>query len=57
MDGIYWHGKNKTWNELNATQRRVITNDKKKNQIAYDNGYDIIRVWEDEVEFVSKYFH
>ena len=55
VDGIYWHGKNKNLNDLSETQARNRKNDKIKDRLAVDNGYNLIRIWEDEVKNVSKY--
>lgn len=55
VDGIYWHGKNKKINDLNETQVRNRKNDQIKDRLAVDNGYNLIRIWEDEVKNVSKY--
>lgn len=57
VDGIYWHGKGLTFEEMDDTQKSNYRNDIKKVAIAMDNGYDIVRIWEDELEIknVSKY--
>jgi very-short-patch-repair endonuclease len=57
VDGIYWHGKNKSDNELNEIQLKNKKNDALKNKIAVDNGYKLVRIWEDEVKNVSKYLY
>lgn len=36
----------------NDCQRQNIENDKYKNQLAKQNGYRIIRVWGDEINFL-----
>lgn len=57
VDGIYWHGKNKKFDELNETQLKNYKNDKIKTRLAEKYGYNLIRIWEDEVKNVSKYIH
>lgn len=58
IDGIYWHGKGLSDSELNETQTKNRINDKIKTCIAHENGYTLIRIWEDEIGdiCVSKYF-
>ena len=55
VDGIYWHGKNKKIEELNSTQIKNKKNDEIKIRLAIENGYNLVRIWEDEVKNVSKY--
>ena len=50
IDGIYWHGKGIDDAKLNETQKRNRLNDNRKTCIAKENGYDLIRIWEDEIE-------
>lgn len=57
IDGVYWHGKNKTFTELNEVQLKNKKNDEIKNKIAVDNGYKLVRIWEDEIKNVSKYIY
>lgn len=54
VDGVYWHGRDKS--NLNDLQRKNIQNDEFKNKLAKKRGYDMLRICEDEVENVSKYF-
>jgi G:T-mismatch repair DNA endonuclease (very short patch repair protein) len=49
IDGVYWHGKDLSWNELNETQKTSRKNDEKKNQICLENNKKLIRLWEDEL--------
>jgi len=49
IDGVYWHGKNLGWDELNETQKTSRKNDGKKNQICLENNKKLIRLWEDEL--------
>lgn len=55
VDGVYWHSKNKQ--KLNDIQKKNVENDNIKNKLAKDMGYNLIRIWEDEIEenYVSKY--
>lgn len=55
VDGIYWHAKGLTWGEMTPGQRKARKNDEQKNKIARENGFQLIRVWEDEVEIVPEY--
>lgn len=50
IDGIYWHGKGLADSELNNQQTKTRENDKIKNQLAKDQNYKLIRIWEDEIE-------
>jgi hypothetical protein len=49
IDGVYWHGKNLDWDNLNETQKTSRKNDEKKNQICLENNKKLIRLWEDEI--------
>ena len=49
VDGDYWHAKDKELKEMSAMQKRTFYNDIKKNAIAKNNGYEIERVWEEEI--------
>lgn len=53
VDGIYWHSRNKT--NLNTIQRKNIENDNIKNGLAKEMGYNLLRVWEDDIKNVPKY--
>jgi very-short-patch-repair endonuclease len=48
-DGNYWHSKGKELKEMSAMQKKTFYNDIKKNAIAKNNGYELERVWEDEI--------
>ena len=50
IDGIYWHGKNKKYKELNFTQQKNRINDRVKNKLSKSKGYKLFRIWEDEIE-------
>ena len=49
VDGVYWHGKGKKQNELTDAQKHNKLNDDTKNILAKEHGYNLIRVWEDEI--------
>ncbi|MBC8428557.1 hypothetical protein H8D04_01600 [bacterium] len=48
-DGDYWHGNPKFFEKLNETQIKNIENDKFKNILAENNGFDLLRFWEYEI--------
>lgn len=55
-DGDFWHANPKFYddNDINKKklyeiQKMKIIDDKIKNRIAIDNGYQIIRIWEDDI--------
>ena len=49
LDGDYWHGNPATLTKpLSAMQRRAVVNDKKKDFLAKEHGYKLIRVWESD---------
>jgi very-short-patch-repair endonuclease len=50
IDGIYWHGRGLVYEELNETQKLNRLNDNKKTCIARENGYNLLRIWEDEIK-------
>ena len=50
VDGVYWHGKNVSDNELNESQQRTRENDKYKNMLVESSDWTLIRIWEDEIK-------
>jgi very-short-patch-repair endonuclease len=50
VDGIYWHGRNIGDDKLNVDQANSRRNDKYKNELAIRKGYNLLRVWEDELD-------
>lgn len=50
IDGVYWHGKGLTDIDLNDQQKYTRNNDMVKNQLAIDQDYKLIRIWEDEID-------
>lgn len=55
VDGIYWHARGLSHNEMTQRQRDHIARDKIKNVLAEKNKYELLRIWEDEIDSVSKY--
>jgi len=49
VDGDWWHCNPKKYKPIHESQLATIKNDKKKNQIAKDNNYKLIRFWEDDI--------
>lgn len=49
VDGDYYHAKDRS-GELNEMQVKNIMNDHKKNLIAKQKGYNIIRFWESDIK-------
>lgn len=49
VDGIYWHGKNLIYDHLNAQQIQTRDNDILKNKLAFTSGFNLERIWEDDV--------
>lgn len=50
VDGDYWHANPKIFKKLNTTQLRNLHNDKVKKTFAIQNGYILIRIWEDDIK-------
>lgn len=57
IDGIYWHAKGVPDRQLNEIQKANKENDNIKNRLAKENGYTIMRIWEDEITHVSEHFY
>jgi len=57
IDGIYWHGKGVLDDELDHIQRKIRKNDLIKNRLAEENGYNLIRIWEDEIKNVPEHLY
>jgi len=49
VDGDYWHAKDKDLKDMSPVQKKIFYNDLRKNAIAKQNGFDLERVWEDEI--------
>lgn len=49
IDGIYWHGKELEYDEMNKAQKHNYDNDKQKDRLAWDQGYSLERIWGDEI--------
>lgn len=50
VDGCYWHGKPEKYKVLNETQKEHKKIDQEKNKLAKEQGYKLIRIWEDEID-------
>lgn len=50
VDGNYWHGYGLQLEEMNDIQKRARKNDLYKDTLAKGLGFQIIRVWEHELE-------
>jgi len=50
VDGSYWHGYGLKIEEMNEIQLRAHKNDQLKDVYAKGLGYELIRVWEHELE-------
>jgi very-short-patch-repair endonuclease len=55
IDGVYWHNKNNRY--ASNLHSKIKRNDMLKNSIAEQNRVTLIRLWEDELEDVSKYLY
>lgn len=49
-DGDYWHGHPDFYKTLNETQEINVENDKFKNNLAKESGYELIRFWGSEIQ-------
>jgi len=49
VDGDYWHGNPKKFQKLNNRQERNKQRDLIKNKVAEDNGFILLRFWEDDI--------
>lgn len=50
VDGNYWHGDKKIYEELNSMQKRAIKNDDYKETLAKGLGFNIVRIWESDLK-------
>ena len=56
IDGTYWHSKGiKDEDIKNRTLKGNRINDHIKDKLAQDNGYTLIRIWEDELDQLDQY--
>jgi very-short-patch-repair endonuclease len=53
VDGIYWHGKGVKTKDLNKQQWKTRLNDRLKNILAKNRGYNLLRIWSDEISNVK----
>jgi very-short-patch-repair endonuclease len=51
IDGIYWHAKNIKKSDMNEVQKHNKNNDLLKNKLAKTNGYNLFRLWSDEITY------
>jgi len=49
VDGDYWHGNPEKFSKLNKTQLKQRERDKKHNEVAINNGFILLRFWEDAI--------
>ena len=49
-DGDYWHSNPNKFIELNEVQLINKTNDKFKNKLAEEKGFNLIRFWETDIK-------
>jgi len=50
IDGVYWHGKGLSDKDLDIRQAQSRENDKLKNALALERGYNLLRIWEDDID-------
>ncbi|MCK4359126.1 MAG: DUF559 domain-containing protein [Candidatus Cloacimonetes bacterium] len=49
VDGDYWHGNPAKFSSLNKMQKEMKQRDIKHNKIAFDNGFILLRFWENDI--------
>lgn len=49
VDGDYFHGNPKKFSTLNKMQLKMKERDKKHDEVALNNGYILLRFWEDDI--------
>lgn len=49
-DGIYWHSKDKELKDMSRVQKKIFFNDLRKDAIAKKLGFELERVWEDDLQ-------
>lgn len=56
IDGIYWHSKNiKDENIKTQKLKKIRINDYYKEELANKKGYDLLRIWEDELDKLEEF--
>jgi len=57
VDGVYHHGKvkSKKTGEYDELQLKIMKRDKLKDQIALEEGYNLKRVWSDEIDSLENW--
>lgn len=53
VDGIYWHGKNLTFDKMDSIQKKHKLNDEIKNKLAESLGFKLLRIWEDDIDRIT----
>lgn len=53
IDGVYWHGKGVETGNLNKQQWRTRLNDRLKTILAKSRGFNLLRIWSDEVNTLN----
>jgi len=59
-DGDYWHGNPMYFSSYTETQQINMANDEFKNQLAAEQGYNLLRFWETDIkadDFSNKLLH
>jgi very-short-patch-repair endonuclease len=49
-DGTYWHSKDKELKDMTPVQKKIFFNDLRKDAIAKKLGFELERVWEDDLK-------
>ena len=55
IDGIYWHSKNVLQKNMTRIQKQIKIIDIYKNKLATEQGYTLVRFWEDELDKLENY--
>lgn len=55
VDGEYHHGKGKKVSEMNELQWDCNRNDRLKNLLSRERGYELVRVWGDEIDSLTSF--
>jgi very-short-patch-repair endonuclease len=53
IDGDYWHGKGLSDAQLNDTQLQSRLNDIQKSKLAQSQGYNLLRIWESDIDLFN----
>jgi very-short-patch-repair endonuclease len=55
VDGTYFHSKGLKVSEMNQLQWNSNRTDRLKNLLSRERGYQLVRVWEDEIELLTSF--